>query len=159
MNIIITLPIELVCEIANGHKQVEIRKNMPCHFNNENDVVWVKVKGSDKVAMAFEISNFEKGVDLNAVWKRYQGIIGVHYASWQKYVRKTDVVYIWHIKRVHIFMPHLYFSKTFPGKKAPQSYIYTDVTLQSIMHLIERVRCYETDGKARRRMPRKKAIQ
>lgn len=159
MNIIITLPIILVAEIANGHKQVEIRKHKPFDFDTENDVVWVKVKGSDKVAMCLEISFFEESQDTDDVWQRYKNVIGVPFAWWHTYVCFAHKVVIWHIKRIHIFMPHLCFSQTFPGKKAPQSFIYTDVTLQSIMLLVKSVRSYETDGVTRRELPQKKAIQ
>lgn len=159
MNIIITLPMHLVADIANCHKRIEIRKSRPKHFNAERDIVWVKVKGSDKLAMCFKISYFEKGYDLNAVWNRYHGVIGVLYAWWEKYVRNADVVYIWHIKNVFVLQPPLTFSKTFPGVKAHQSYIYTNVTLQSVMHLVEHVECCTNSGETRSEVPRKKAIQ
>ena len=159
MNIIITLPIELVAEIAEGRKQVEIRRNIPISFNTHQEVVWVKAKGSDKVPLCFEVSHFEEDNDTNAVWLRYGKQIGVLYAWYQKYVRNARKVAIWHIKRVHIFMPNLTFSKTFGGIKAPQSYVYTDVRLESVMIQVEKTYCYVIDGKTFRKVPREKAVQ
>lgn len=159
MNIIITLPIELIAEIAEGRKQVEIRKFIPHNFNMNHDVVWVKTKGRDKVPMSFEISYFDEESDIEVVWRRYKDLIRVPFAWYQQYVGNSRKITIWHIKRVHMFMPNLCFSKTFPGKKAPQSFIYTDVTLQSVMCLVKSVTCYETDGETRREVSRKKAIQ
>jgi len=125
MNIIITLPIDLIAEIAEGRKLVEIRKSCPALFNPDGDIVWVKTKGADKVPMCFEIDHFEKSNDLEGVWKRYHSVIGVPYAWWSEYVHNAIQVVIWHIKNVQVFQPNLSFSETFPNLPAPQSYIYT----------------------------------
>lgn len=159
MNIIITLPIELIAEIAEGRKQVEIRKSIPHNFNMNHDVVWVKTKGSDKVPMCFEISYFDEESDTEVVWRRYEDLICVPFAWYQQYVRKARRIAIWHIKRVHMFMPNLTFSETFEGIKAPQSFVYTKVGLDSIMHRIEQVDFFETDGITRRKIEPKKAVQ
>ncbi len=125
MNIIITLPINLVADIAEGRKQVEIRKSIPKDFNTDNDIVWVKTKGYDKIAICFEISHFEEETDLKAVWQKYHAQLGINQLWWENYVRSTPKLAIWHIKQVHIFQPNLSFSEIFPDKTAPQSYIYT----------------------------------
>lgn len=125
MNIIITLPIELVAEIAEGRKQVEIRKSLPPLFNPDEDIVWVKTKGQDKVPMCFSVAYFEKSSDFEDVWERFKSQIGVPYAWFRKYVQGAIEVVIWHIKEVQVFSPNLSFSETFPNLPAPQSYIYT----------------------------------
>ena len=129
MNIIITLPINLVAEIAEGRKQVEIRKSFPHNFNPDEDVVWVKTKGEDKVALCFTVSHFGASNDMADVWKRYHKQICVPYCWYFSYVQNAKLISIWHIQRVTIFTPNLSFSHTFKGVPAPQQYIYTDVQL------------------------------
>lgn len=125
MNIIITLPIDLIAEIAEGRKRVEIRKSVPTLFNPDGDIVWVKTKGADKVPMCFEIDHFEKCTDLEDVWQRYKTQIGVSKAWYLKYTQHAIEVVIWHIKNVRVIQPNLTFSLSFPNLPAPQSYIYT----------------------------------
>lgn len=125
MNIIITLPIDLIAEIAEGRKLVEIRKSIPALFNPDEDIVWVKTKGADKVPMCFEIDHFERSSDLQAVWERYHLQMGINQAWWKKYTQDAIEVVIWHIKNVQVFQPNLSFSLSFPNLPAPQSYIYT----------------------------------
>lgn len=141
MNIIITLPADLIREIAEGRKTVEIRKTCPSHFNPDEDIVWVKTKGADKVPMCFEIDHFEKSYNFEDVWKRYQSQIGVDKAWWTKYTQGEIVVVIWHIKNVHVFYPNLSFSKSFPNLPAPQSYIYTAKGIIPTKH-----RIFKRDG-------------
>lgn len=132
MNIIITLPINLVAEIAEGRKQVEIRKSFPMHFNTFEDIVWVKTKGADKVALCFTVSHIEASNDITAVWERYQNKIGVPYAWFKSYAQKAKRLYVWHIQQVTMFSPNLSFSATFKGVTAPQQYCYTKVQLSDI---------------------------
>lgn len=132
MNIIITLPINLVAEIAEGRKQVEIRKSYPNYFYPSKDVVWVKTKGEDKVSLCFTVSHFGASKDMADVWIRYHKKIGVPYAWYSSYVQNAKLIYIWHIQRVSIFTPNLSFSDTFKGITAPQQYCYTAVQLSDI---------------------------
>lgn len=141
MNIIITLPIDLIAEIAEGRKLVEIRKSCPTIFNPDEDIVWVKTKGADKVPMCFEIDYFEKDCDIENVWERYKSQIRVPFAWWSQYVQNTKEVVIWHIKNVQVFQPNLSFSETFPGVPTPQSYIYTAKGIIPTKH-----RMFKRDG-------------
>ena len=129
MNIIITLPINLVAEIAEGRKQVEIRKSFPHNFNPDEDVVWVKTKGTDKVAICFKVSHFEESSDIAYICRRYQYKVGVPYGWLWSYAHKAKHIYVWHIEQVSIFRPNLSFSDTFKGLPAPQQYCYTNVQL------------------------------
>ena len=132
MNIIITLPINLVAEIAAGRKQVEIRKSFPHNFNPDVDVVWVKTKGKDKVALCFTVSYFREFYDIADVWQRYRNKIGVPYAWLCSYAKRGERIYVWRIQRVTIFTPNLSFSATFKGVTAPQQFCYTKVQLSDI---------------------------
>lgn len=132
MNIIITLPINLVAEIAAGRKQVEIRKSFPHNFNPDEDVVWVKTKGKDKVALCFKVSHFEASSDIAFICRRYQYKVGVPSSWLWSYAHKAKRIYVWHIQQVSIFRPNLSFSDTFKGVTAPQQYCYTKVQLSDI---------------------------
>lgn len=131
MNIIITLPINLIAEIAEGRKQVEIRKSFPKNFNPDEDVVWVKTKGKDKVALCFTVSHFSEWYDIEDVWRCYNKKIGMPYAWLCTYAKRGERICVWHIQRVTLFYPNLSFSKTFKGKSAPQQYCYTEVQLSN----------------------------
>ena len=132
MNIIITLPINLVAEIAAGRKQVEIRKSFPHNFNPDEDVVWVKTKGEDKVALCFTVSYFREFYDIADVWQCYRKKIGIPYVWLCSYAKRGERICVWHIQRVTIFTPNLTFSATFKGVTAPQQYCYTKVQLSDI---------------------------
>lgn len=142
MNIIITLPIDLIAEIAEGRKTVEIRKTCPTLFNPDEDIVWVKTKGEDKVPMCFEIDHFEKSYNFEDVWKRYHLQMGVNQAWWKNYTQGEIVVVIWHIKNIQVFQPNLSFFETFPNLPPPQSYIYTAKGLIPTKH-----RMFKRDGR------------
>lgn len=58
MNIVITLPIELIAEILEGRKRFEIRKTIPRHFNVDKDVVYVVEKGTKNVPIYFSVRCF-----------------------------------------------------------------------------------------------------
>jgi len=159
MNIIITLPIDLIAEIAEGRKQVEIRKSIPTLFNPDGDIVWVKTKGADKVPMCFEIDHFERSTDLQAVWERYHSQIGVPFAWWAKYTQNTKEVVIWHIKKVQVFQPNFVFHLSFPNLPAPQSYIYTAKGIIPTKHRNVKKREPKEGAENWRMLPPKKAIQ
>lgn len=132
MNIIITLPINLVAEIAEGRKQVEIRKSFPMLFNPVEDIVWVKTKGADKVALCITISHIEASSDIAFICRRYQYKNRVPFDRLMSYTKKAKRIYVWHIQRVTIFTPNLSFSDTFKRMKGPQQYYYTKVQLSDI---------------------------
>lgn len=132
MNIIITLPINLVAEIAEGRKQVEIRKSLPLYFYPDRDVVWVKTKGENKVALCFTVSRIEASKNITDVWQRYQNKIGVPYEWFISYAQKAKRIFIWHIQKVTMFSPNLSYYDTFNEISAPQQYFYTKVQLSDI---------------------------
>lgn len=159
MNIIITLPIVLIQEIAEGRKLVMIRKSCPTLFNPDGDIVWVKTKGEDKVPMCFEIDHFERSSDLMAVWERYHSQMGVSQVWWCKYTQDAIEVVIWHIKNVQVFQPNLTFSLSFPNLPAPQSYIYTAKGIIPTKHRKVKKREAKEGAEDWRMAPPKKAIQ
>lgn len=159
MNIIITLPIDLIAEIAEGRKLVEIRKSCPTLFNPDGDIVWVKTKGADKVPMCFEIDHFEKSNDFEDVWKRYRSQMGINQAWWKKYTQNAIEVVIWHIKNVQVFQPNLSFSETFPNLPAPQSYIYTAKGIIQTKHRNVKKREAKEGAEGWRMAPPKTAVQ
>lgn len=159
MNIIITLPIDLIAEIAEGRKLVEIRKSCPALFNPDGDIVWVKTKGADKVPICFEIDHFERETNLQAVWERYHSQMGISQVWWYKYTKDAIEVVIWHIKNVQVFQPNLSFSKSFPNLPAPQSYIYTAKGIIPTRHRNVKKREAKEGAEDCREAPPKKAIQ
>lgn len=46
MDVIITLPTNLIQLIKDGKKTIELRKNRPLFFNPEEDVIYICKKGT-----------------------------------------------------------------------------------------------------------------
>lgn len=159
MNIIITLPIDLIAEIAEGRKTVEIRKTCPTLFNPDEDMVWVKTKGADKVPMCFQIDHFVKLSYIENVWERYHSQMGVNQAWWKKYTQITKEVVIWHIKNVQVFQPNLSFSETFHNVQEPHNYIYTAKGIIPTRHRNVKKREPKEGAEDCRDLPPQKAIQ
>lgn len=66
MNVVITLPVNLIAEILEGRKKFEIRSRIPLKFDNYKDVVYVVQKGTKKVVLYFTIAKIFGYYNLNS---------------------------------------------------------------------------------------------
>lgn len=58
MNIVITLPTELIAAILDRKKSIEVRSKLPLYFDSNNDVVFVAMKETHKIPIYFTVKNF-----------------------------------------------------------------------------------------------------
>jgi len=129
MNVIITLPANLITEIAEGRKTIEVRKTLPTNLKENSDWVYVCCKGQRKVMLAFQVSKFQRAKDSSGIWNMLGGKIRCSYAWWVEYTKDKHTLFFWHITNVHaIYLQTaawLYLIKD----KNPQSFKYTNITL------------------------------
>lgn len=126
MNIIITLPHDLIEEIFIGHKVYEARKAIPSFFDPEKDRVYMVEKGTDNVVGFFTIANFTTVPTTGATLDCLKAKICVSYMYLEKYYRHYEKAVLWRIKNYFRFYVPLSLSVMFDKEKAPQSYFYTD---------------------------------
>lgn len=138
MNIIITLPQELIADIMNGHKTIELRKNFPNNYEENFDWVYVVTKGKDTVQMAFQISADEQTNMFNRVWKYYGKRLCIPYDWFAKYTQDVSYVWLWHIGKIAIAEKPIPLSDIKSNAKAPQSYVYCDTPLAELPFTIMR---------------------
>lgn len=126
MNIIITLPHDLIEEILIGHKVYEARKAIPRYFNPDKDRVFMVEKGTDKVVGFFTIADF---ITIPPTPRNLDDIKGrccVSFDFLYKYYRHYDKAVLWRIRNYYRFHKPLNLTAFFDKDKAPQSYFYTN---------------------------------
>lgn len=126
MNIVITLPVNLISEILEGRKVYEIRSKIPADFNINRDVVYVVQKGTQKVILYFTILEFVTDLDLNknarAIAKKAAVLTG-----WLKtYAEGKDKVHAWVIGCYCKLTDCSEVYEQLGIKTNPQSFIYTE---------------------------------
>lgn len=126
MNIVITLPVNLIAEILEGRKLFEIRSKIPANFNINRDVVYVVQKGTRKVVLYFTIAKFITDLDLkqNAQYIAKNAAVPI---GWLKtYAESKDRIHAWVIACYYkvTYCTEIY--QLLGIKSNPQSYIYTE---------------------------------
>ena len=129
MNVIITLPAELICEILEGRKTIEARKTIPTRLNENTDWVYVCCAGQRKVMLAFQVSKFQRTNDGLGAWSKLGGKIRCHYAWWVEYTKDKRTIFFWHITNVHAIELQTAAWLNLVKDKNPQSFKYTNITL------------------------------
>lgn len=124
MNIVITLPQTLIKAILEGDKAVEVRSIIPRFFEPENDRVFVVTKGTKKVTMDFQVTQFEKVIDKDACYRKYGAKMGIPYVWWKEYTRYKKRIYLWHIGDVKKLIKPLLLDDDLGLTVAPQSFEY-----------------------------------
>ena len=98
MNIAITLPRNLWEKICSGEKQIECRKRIPRNFMPAYDLVWVIIKGTNKVVGALKINTFQTCVEVQEIARNYLDKICIDKTRLEQYAKHEDVLHLWHIK-------------------------------------------------------------
>lgn len=122
MNVVITLPKDLLEKILSGKKQLEMRKCMPKYLRVGEDGFYVVEKGTDNVRCWCRVDEFvEIYFDYyNVKWFR------PHICVPEKYIMdyaKGKKVYLWKIGKVKTF-DYLKRSDLLVDRN-PQSFCYT----------------------------------
>lgn len=126
MNIVITLPINLIAEILEGRKLFEIRSKIPANFNINRNVVYVVQKGTRKVVLYFTIAKFITDLDLkqNAQYIAKNAAVPI---GWLKtYAESKDRIHAWVIGCYYKVTNCTEIYQLLGIKSNPQSYIYTE---------------------------------
>ena len=128
MNIVITLPVNLIAEILEGRKLFEIRTKIPANFNINRDVVYVVQKGTQKVVLYFTIEKFITDLDLdlgqNAKYIAKNAAVPI---GWLKtYAKNKDRIHAWVIGCYCKVTNCTEIYQLLGIKSNPQSYIYTE---------------------------------
>lgn len=102
MNILITLPRDLIEKIISGKKKFEMRKCMPKNMEIGVDGFFVVEKGTNVVRCWCRVDQVrETYIDyFNSKWYAYQLCVTEKYVI--RYA-KRDKVYLWKIGKVKVF--------------------------------------------------------
>lgn len=95
MNIVITLPVNLIAEILEGRKKFEIRSRIPLKFDNYKDVVYVVQKGTKKVVLYFTIAEIFGYYNLNSYADFVASKAAIPTGWLKSYVAGKEKIYAW----------------------------------------------------------------
>lgn len=124
MDIVITLPKNLIEKILSGEKTVEVRTRRPKLFGLYRDIVYVVQKGTRRIVMDFTIEEF-LDVDRDGLISLYnEGIVGVNYDWLMRYADNKKKFSVWCIGCVTSLDSINLTLDKMPVKAAPQSYAY-----------------------------------
>lgn len=124
MNIVITLPEDLIKKIALGQKTVEVRKNYPKDFDPAIDSVYVVKKGTNDVVMRFQMYNFNHAYHVKFAWALYHSQMGIPYEWYRDYTMGHDKIYLWKISSVFCFFVPWQLKTLTNLTNNPQSFAY-----------------------------------
>lgn len=120
MNVVITLPRDLIDKIKCGYKTYELRKCLPSRLGT-GDGVFVIEKGTDNVSCFFQVDGFYSATPQKA--RLYSPELGVSAAYVRNYCKGVRNLWLWKIgnvtklaglRRCHLCL-----------EKNPQSFAYT----------------------------------
>lgn len=113
MNIVITLPREIIAEIIDERRWVLVRRFVPNRFNIDEDVVLVVEKGTKNIPILFSIKQF----------LIYGKTSIIH--DWLAYsLLKDEKVYNWVIGRVCFLKNHGNAASRIGIKNNPTTFVY-----------------------------------
>lgn len=126
MNVVITLPVELIAEILEGRKTFEIRSKVPQKFNPDEDVVYVVEKTTKRIPLYFTIRTFYtywQNESVNA-WLAQHASVPV---GWVKSYRTGKLrISVWDIACVCKLCDETALWGKLEMNTAPQSFIYKE---------------------------------
>lgn len=126
MNVVITLPIELIAEILEGRKIFEIRSKVPQKFNPDEDVVYVVEKTTKRIPLYFTIRTFyifSQNGNFDAWLARHASVP----VSWVKSYRNGKLrISVWNIACVCKLCDETSMWEKLQMNTAPQSFIYKE---------------------------------
>lgn len=124
MDILITLPKNLIQRIREGKKDIELRKNYPRKFDTKIDFVFVVEKGTHDVVLSFRVQNFVPIYPPYDYDMLYPWLGGVNRTWINRYLCFAKVAYLWYISDTHYIGNGKLKIEELGIKTAPQSYAY-----------------------------------
>ena len=125
MNVVITLPADLIAAIKDKKKCFEVRSKLPRNFDPQKDVVFVCQKGTNKVPIYFTILKFytyTKHSDCNDYIAKKAAVPTQWIAN---YMENKDCIHAWVIGYVCELSSPVFVWHQLQIKHNPQSFIYT----------------------------------
>lgn len=132
MNIVITLPTELIVAILDRKKSVEVRSKLPLHFDPNNDVVFVAMKETHMIPIYFTVKKF---VVLGSSYTNDEEIANAASVpvKWiADYRTGKRFVYAWVIGYVCELDNPIFAWNALQMTNNPQSFIYKDYHWQKL---------------------------
>lgn len=133
MNVVITLPADLIAAIKNGMKCFELRSKLPRNFDPQKDVVFVCQKGTKEVPISFTIYKFYSyGKDSDCDYMLAErASVPVEWV--RNYMAKHGSLYAWVIGYiVNLHNPAQVWSDLHI-KSNPQSFIYRELDWRKLI--------------------------
>ena len=126
MNIMITLPQNLIAAILNGEKTIEIRKSRPLHFDCNNDGVYICKKGCAQVVAFFQLREILHVWNPDQFYDDHGSELAIPRTWFFEYVKGHKVCYAWVISKAWLFDTPIALESFSDVEKAPQQYVYTE---------------------------------
>lgn len=126
MNVVITLPENLIAAIVSGAKTIEFRKSYPKDFDCRNDCVYIIEKGTRNVVAYFLVSDFQYENDPVEIWRNYSIQIGVPFFWFMAYAPRCRSYYLWRIRKASYLYTPLDRELSFGLTTNPKDYVYTE---------------------------------
>lgn len=125
MNIIITLPSNLIQLIKEGKKTVELRKRYPLFFHMNEDVLYICEKGTACVVGYMKIDAVVATQNKYGILTEWEKEIAVPHEWIENYIKDAKILYGYFIRYYREFEKPLPLKEQFKVSKAPQSFVYT----------------------------------
>lgn len=125
MNVIITLPINLIQLIKDGKKTIELRKNKPLFFNPKDDVIYICQKGTAEIVGYMKIDAVKSTRNKYGILTGWAKDIAVPVKWIENYIRNAKDLYDYFIGSYTEFDKPFSLRKYLAIKRAPQSFVYT----------------------------------
>lgn len=125
MDVIITLPSNLIQLIKEGKKCIELRKTCPKSFNPQKDVIYICEKRTDYVVGYLTIELIMYTNDKFAVLRDRSRYISVPLDWIADNIKNAKHRYSFIISNSKFFDEPLSLDENFHVNKAPQSFVYT----------------------------------
>lgn len=132
MNVVITLPHELIQAILDGRKTVEVRSRIPKLFHKEWSVVYVVEKGTRTCPLYFSIRGFEEFYDYDHAFMAAKDKACVPERWLSDYLHNCYNPVLWYIGRVCPIADVSFNYKMLGIYRNPQCFCYTDLDVTSV---------------------------
>lgn len=124
MNIVITLPEDLISAILEGKKKFEMRKSFPHTFRRGRDGFFVVQKGTKDIICWCRIDCIEEAQSWSTVAFDYAKYLCVNDQYIKDYMKGTKKIYLWQIGKVIKFNKGALKLSDLFVNRAPQQFAY-----------------------------------
>lgn len=128
MNVVITLPKELIIAIIEGRKIYEMRKTRPIFMNVGKDGFFVVEKGTNSIRCWCRVDAIQAVTSLFSLTNEMCKMLAVSKEYVDAYRANTTVIYLWCIGEVKKLEEGAVTLKDLLLKKAPQSFAYAPLS-------------------------------